>query len=138
MSTTIPVLKKVNTDVSSVTADISIRKQQKNNTLIGESSKSKNDSKQLIMLENVDNLRKDIFGNEIKKGGKQKVSFIDNPILNNFENQNYVNLNKSENEKIVDLVNVESYKEYNKLMLFDIKKEIYPTDTICCESCYII
>jgi len=138
MSTTIPVLKKVNTDVSSVTADISIRKQQKNNTLIGESSKSKTDSKQLIMLENVDNLRKDIFGNEIKKGGKQKVSFIDNPILNNFENQNYVNLNKSENEKIVDLVNVESYKEYNKLMLFDIKKEINPTDTICCESCYII
>ena len=52
MSTTIPVLKKVNTDVSSVTADISIRKQQKNNTLIGESSKSKTDSKQLIRLEN--------------------------------------------------------------------------------------
>ena len=138
MSTTIPVLKKVNTDVSSVTADISIRKQQKNNTLIGESSKSKTDSKQLIMLENVDNLRKDIFWKKKKKGGKQKVSFIDNPILNNFENQNYVNLNKSENEKIVDLVNVESYKEYNKLMLFDIKKEINPTDTICCESCYII
>ena len=138
MSTTIPVLKKVNTDVSSVTADISIRKQQKNNTLIGESSKSKTDSKQLIMLENVDNLRKDIFGNEIKKGGKQKVSFIDNPILNNFENQNYVNLNKSENEKIVDLVNVESYKEYNKFMLFNMKKEIYPNESICCESCYII
>ena len=138
MSTTIPVLKKVNTDVSSVTADISIRKQQKNNTLIGESSKSKTDSKQLIMLENVDNLRKDIFGNEIKKGGKQKVSFIDNPILNNSENENLVNLNKSENEKIVEVVNVESYKEYNKFMLFNMKKEIYPNESICCESCYII
>ena len=133
-----PLLKKVNTDVSSVTADISIRKQQKNNTLIGQQSKTKTDSKQLIMLENVDNLRKDIFGNEIKKGGKQKVSFIDNPILNNSENENLVNLNKSENEKIVEVVNVESYKEYNKLMLFNMKKEIYPNDTICCESCYII
>ena len=87
-----PLLKKVNTDVSSVTADISIRKQQKNNTLIGQQSKTKFDSNQLIMLENVDNLRKDIFGNEIKKGGKQKVSFIDNPILNNSENENLVNL----------------------------------------------
>ena len=138
MSTTMPLLKKVNTDVSSVTADISIRKQQKNNTLIGQQSKTKFDSNQLIMLENVDNLRKDIFGNEIKKGGKQKVSFIDNPMLNNSKNENYVNLNESSNEKIVEVVNVESYKEYNKLMLFDCKKEIYPTDTICCESCYII
>ena len=138
MSTTIPQLKKVNTDVSSVTADISIRKQQRNNTLIRQSSKSKIESNQLIMLENVDNLRKDIFGNEIKKGGKQKVSFIDNPMLNNSKNENYVNLNESSNEKIVEVVNVESYKEYNKLMLFDFKKEIYPTDTICCESCYII
>ena len=138
MSTTIPQLKKVNTDVSSVTADISIRKQQRNNTLIRQSSKSKIESNQLIMLENVDNLRKDIFGNEIKKGGKQKVSFIDNPILNNSENENLVNLNKSENEKIVEVVNVESYKEYNKFMLFNMKKEIYPNESICCESCYII
>jgi hypothetical protein len=138
MSTTMPLLKKVNTDVSSVTADISIRKQQKNNTLIGQQSKTKLDSNQLIMLENVDNLRKDIFGNEIKKGGKQKVSFIDNPILNNSENENLVNLNKSENEKIVEVVNVESYKEYNKFMLFNMKKEIYPNESICCESCYII
>ena len=133
-----PLLKKVNTDVSSVTADISIRKQQRNNTLIRQSSKSKIESNQLIMLENVDNLRKDIFGNEIKKGGKQKVSFIDNPILNNSENENLVNLNKSENEKIVEVVNVESYKEYNKFMLFNMKKEIYPNESICCESCYII
>ncbi len=126
------------TDISSATEDISIRKQHRNITLIDKDKKTKNEAHQLIILEKGDNVRKDIFGNEIKKGGKQKVSFIDNPILNNFENQNYVNLNKSENEKIVDLVNVESYKEYNKLMLFDIKKEIYPTDTICCESCYII
>ena len=131
MSTTIPQLKKVNTDVSSVTADISIRKQQRNNTLIRQSSKSKIESNQLIMLENVDNLRKNIFGNEIKKGGKQKVSFIDNPMLNNSKNENYVNLNESSNEKIVEVVNVESYKEYNKL------DEIYLEDNekSCSEKC---
>ncbi len=129
MSTTIPVLKKVNTDVSSVTADISIRKQQKNNTLIGESSKSKTDSKQLIMLENVDNLRKDIFGNEIKKGGKQRVSFIDNPILLNQNlERNLDNINQT--------INIESYKEYNKLIYKN--KEIYEeNERVFCESCII-
>ena len=126
-----PLLKKVNTDVSSVTADISIRKQQKNNTLIGQQSKTKFDSNQLIMLENVDNLRKDIFGNEIKKGGKQKVSFIDNPILLNQNlERNLNNINQT--------INIESYKQYNKFMLFNMKKEIYPNESICCESCYII
>lgn len=133
-----PLLKKVNTDVSSVTADISIRKQQKNNTLIGQQSKTKFDSNQLIMLENVDNLRKDIFGNEIKKGGKQKVSFIDNPILNNSENENLVNLNKSENEKIVEVVNVESYKEYNKLDTLTDLETSEKNNSKKCEDCNCI
>ena len=123
------------TDISSLTSDISIRKHQKNNTLI---EQNKNENNKLIILENTDDKRKDIFGNEIKKGGKQKISFIDNPILlNNNSNDDKEKSLESENDKIVNIINVESYKEYNKLMSFNtIGKEIYP-DSICCQTCFI-
>ena len=132
MSSPNQILKKVNTDVSSATADISIRKQHRNNTLIEQQSKTKNESQGLIILEN-DHIRKDIYGNEIKKGGKQKISFIDDPILND-------NNNQKEKNKMIDVINVESYKDYNKLMAFtDYKDEkyIYMNEAICCESCFI-
>ncbi len=71
------------------------------------------------MLENIDNLRKNIYGNEIKKD-----SFIDNPILNNsFWKWKFSNLNKSENEKIVEVVNVESYKKIINLWFLIWKKK---------------
>ena len=115
------------TDISSLTSDISIRKHQKNNTLI---EQNKNENNKLIILENTDDKRKDIFGNEIKKGGKQKISFIDNPIL---LNQNL----ELKVDNINEIIYIESFKEYNKLMSFNtIGKEIYP-DSICCQTCFI-
>jgi hypothetical protein len=53
------------------------------------------------------NIRKDVYGNEIKKGGKHRVTFIDKV------------RNKNTNEKTLfkgslkDIVLVESYKKYN-------------------------
>ena len=67
-------LKKVQTDITSTTEDISIRKQQKTNILLENQSKNKKESLQLILLENSNNnKRKDIYGNVIKKGGKHKI-----------------------------------------------------------------
>ena len=87
------------------------------------------------------NLRKDIFGNEIKKGGKQKVSFIDNPILKKeiIENQNENENNKDDNKKrsnFAEILEVESYKKYNKIMAYDYKDE-FISDTNCCTCCFI-
>ena len=88
---------------------------------------------------NENNIRQDIYGETIKKRGKHKVSFADNPILlDNEEDKENETLRK---EKLVEILNVESYKEYNKLMAFtDYKDEKYilSTESICCESCLII
>ena len=130
--------KKVQTDITSTTEDISIRKQQKTNTLIENQSKNKNEPLQLILLEKNDkNKRKDIYGNVIKKGGKQKVSFIDDPILNKINNKKTC---EEDDEGVGEIIDIESYKKYNKLMLFDHKKEIYPSVVdVCCEvGCIII
>ena len=131
-------LKKVQTDITSTTEDISIRKQQKTNTLIENQSKNKNEPLQLILLEKNDkNKRKDIYGNVIKKGGKHKISFIDDPILNNMNNKKTC---EEDNEGVGEVIDIESYKKYNKLLLFDHKKEIYPSVVdVCCEvGCIII
>ena len=60
-------------------------------------------------------IRKDIFGEIIKKGGKQKISFADNVLLSviediedNDNNNNKKNIYKYDN--IVEIIDVESYK----------------------------
>ena len=82
-------------------------------------------------------IRKDIFGNEIKKNGKQKVSFADNKLLLNKEDDEDI---ENKKECLIEILNVESYKKYNKLMSFDYKGEKYimNQESVCCESCFII
>ena len=102
----------------------------------------KNSTNSLFLIDNKNknekNIRKDIYGRIIKKGGNQKVSFADNPILiNNEEEKENENLRK---EKMVEILDVESYKKYNKLMAFtDYKDERYilSNENVCCESCFI-
>lgn len=48
---------------------------------------------------NKNNERCDKFGNLIKKNGKQKISFLD----------------KIEKRRICEIIEIESYKEYNKM-----------------------
>ena len=81
-------------------------------------------------------MRKDIFGNEIKKNGKQKISFADNDLLLNNKDNN----NENKKECLIEILNVESFKQYNKLMSFDYKDEKYimNQENVCCESCFII
>ena len=103
-------------------------------------NKSSTNSLFLIDKKNKDekNIRKDIYGGIIKKNGNHKVSFADNPILINEEEKENEDLRK---EKLVETLDVESYKQYNKLMAFtDYKDERYilSHETICCESCFII
>ena len=84
-------------------------------------------------------IRKDIFGEIIRKGGKQKISFADNVLLSviediedNDNNNNKKNIYKYDN--IVEIIDVESYKKQNKIMNFEGSNE---KETICCESCNI-
>jgi hypothetical protein len=121
-------IKKVNNKFSSSVLDpihIKINQKASTNSLFLEPKKTINDNK---------NIRTDIYGEIIKKGGKQKISFADNPIfINNYESN-------EKKDNLIDIVDVESYKDYNKLMAFtDYKDEkyIYMNEAICCESCFI-
>ena len=118
-------------DVSIDTSVNSKRKQFQNIIIIDKKS-SKNGNNQLIILKKENSIiRKDIFGNEIKKGGKQKISFIDNPIL---LNQNL----ELKVDNINEIIYIESFKEYNKLM--NNNKEVYKiqNEKVFCESCIIV
>ncbi len=80
-------------------------------------------------------LRKDIFGEVIKKGGKHKISFADNALFSYKTNVNNIE-NKLDN--IVEVIDVESYKEENKLNVYKSNGKISLEDAFCCSSCYII
>jgi hypothetical protein len=125
MSSSHQISKSLITDISMDTSDNLIKKQFQNIIII-----DKNLNNKLIILKKENSIiRKDIFGNEIKKGGKQRVSFIDNPILLNQNlERNLDNINQT--------INIESYKEYNKLIYKN--KEIYEeNERVFCESCII-
>ena len=92
-------------------------------------------------------IRKDIFGEIIKKGGKQKISFADNVLLsviednedndnnNNDNNKNNINKNNVyKYDNIVEIIDVESYKNQNKFMNYERNNE---KEIICCETCNI-
>ena len=85
-------------------------------------------------------IRKDIFGEIIKKGGKQKISFKDNILLCDNESDDDSEclsekkvINKKKN--FVEIIDVISFKEQNKQMVFKGNKENINDDIVCCESC---
>ena len=88
-------------------------------------------------------IRKDIFGEIIKKGGKQKISFKDNILLCDNESDDDDSeclsekkvINKKKN--FVEIIDVISFKEQNKQMVFKGNKENINDDIVCCESCKI-
>ncbi len=125
MSSSNQISKSLITDISIDNSDNLIRKQFQNIIIIDK----KRNNKLIILKKENSIIRKDIFGNEIKKGGKQKVSFIDNPILLNQNlERNLNNINQT--------INIESYKQYNKLM--NKNKEINEqNERVFCESCII-
>ena len=87
-------------------------------------------------------IREDIFGEIIKKGGKQKISFKDNILLCDNESNDdseYLSENKviKNDTNFVEIIDVVSYKEQNKQMSFKGNGEIPNDDIVCCESCEI-
>ena len=62
----------------------------------------------------INKIRKDIFGKEIKKGGKDKINFADNIILKDDKINNIEN--KLDN--IVEIIDVVSYLKGNIIELF--------------------
>ena len=100
-----------------------------------------------LSLKMSNKIRKDIFGEIIKKGGKQKISFADNVLLsviednedndNNNNDNNKNNINKNtvyKYDNIVEIIDVESYKNQNKFMNYERNNE---KEIICCETCNI-
>ena len=97
------------------------QKEKNNNTSVGVIHKTSTTDKI--------NLRKDAFGNEIKKGGQHKITFGDDEIFKN-ENKD----TKKNKDNFIEIIDVESYKLDNQLlMLLD---DRYPGENICCESCF--
>ena len=93
--------------------------------------KRKTQSTPTLSYSYTNKIRKDIFGQVIKKGGKHKISFADNELFSYKTNVNNIE-NKLDN--IVEVIDVESYKEENKLNVYK-SNEIPLDDVICCNSC---
>ena len=136
MSTTEHVPKI--SDLTSATGDVSERKMHKTSSIAVDNSHIRTETNPLIIEEKDTKIRRDLYGNEIKKGGKYKITFIDDPIITKIpKDENNEKNSKKQDAKIAEVINVESYKIYNKLvMIFD--REIVPCDErIGCDSCNI-
>ena len=67
----------------------------------------------------VNKIRKDIFGKEIKKGGKDKINFADNIILKDDKiNKSSENNIENKLDNIVEIIDVVSYLKGNIIELF--------------------
>ena len=98
------------------------QKEKNNNTSVGVIHKTSTTDKI--------NLRKDAFGNEIKKGGQHKITFGDDEIFKN-ENKDI----KKNKDNFIEIIDVESYKFDNQLLM--LLEDRYPGENICCESCFV-
>ena len=98
------------------------QKEKNNNTSVGVIHKTSTTDKI--------NLRKDAFGNEIKKGGQHKITFADDEIFKN-ENKDI----KKNKDNFIEIIDVESYKLDNQLLM--LLEDRYPGENICCESCFV-
>ena len=78
-----------------------------------------------------DNIRHDLFGNEIKKGGKYKVTFSDQIKGDKIEEY----FNEENDKKMAEIITVDSYKKYNRIMNFSVDEN--NQEIICCKSCLI-
>jgi hypothetical protein len=78
-----------------------------------------------------DNIRHDLFGNEIKKGGKYKVTFSDQKNGDKIEEY----FNEENDKKMAEIIIVDSYKKYNRIMNFSVDEN--NQEIICCKSCSI-
>ena len=103
--------------------------------------KRKNISTSTLSLLDVKKIRKDVFGEEIKRGGKHRISFKDKIIIDEFNEDKISNNEKIENNKtikpdIVEVIDIVSYKKDTKQMAYKSKDKV--EENICCESCTII
>ena len=94
--------------------------------------KRKTQSTPVLSYVYTNQIRRDVFGEEIKKGGKHKIAFADNALL--IKNKNNENNVESKLDNIVEVIDVECYKEENKLNVYK-SNEIPLDDVICCNSC---
>ena len=98
----------------------------------------------ILSLQSANKIRKDIFGEIIKKGGKQKISFADDELFCVHGNKEDSEIMSEPNNKkakkvestLIEIIDVVSYKEQNKNNVFKANKEI-DTEDVCCESCQI-
>ncbi len=98
----------------------------------------------ILSLQSANKIRKDIFGEIIKKGGKQKISFADDALLHVNENEEDSECMSEQNNKkikkfessLIEIIDVVSYKEQNKNNVFKAKKE-FDGEDVFCEICEI-
>ena len=103
--------------------------------------KRKNISTSTISFFDMKKTRKDVFGEEIKRGGKHRISFKDKIIIDDFNEDKISNNENIENNKnikpdIVEVIDIVSYKKDTKQMAYKSKDKV--EENICCESCIII
>ena len=103
--------------------------------------KRKNISTSTISFFDMKKVRKDVFGEEIKRGGKHRISFKDKIIIDDFNEDKISNNENIENNKnikpdIVEVIDIVSYKKDTKQMVYKSKDKV--EENICCESCNII
>ena len=99
--------------------------------------KLKTRSTSIITYSSTNEIRKDIFGEEIKKGGKQRISFADNILLKDDIINKNCDITRNKLDNFVEIIDVISYKKENKLNYYKSNSITSYDDEICCESCII-
>ena len=76
-------------------------------------------------------IRKDIFGEEIKKGGKHRISFVDHKMLsdNNIEKKTM-----DYKADFAEIIDIKSFKDYTRKMSY---KDVNYDEKIYCRNCEI-
>ena len=110
--------------------DINSIKSKNNNNFINNFNKDEN-SININYKKKEGNIRCDLFGNEIKKGGKYKVTFSDQIKGDKIEEY----FNEENDKKMAEIITVDSYKKYNRIMNFSVDEN--NQEIICCKSCLI-
>ena len=103
--------------------------------------KRKTQSTPVLSYVYTNQIRRDVFGEEIKRGGKHRISFKDKIIIDEFNEDKISNNENIENNKtikpdIVEVIDIISYKKDTKQMVYKSKDKVQ--ENICCESCIII
>lgn len=97
--------------------------------------------------DDIKNIRKDVYGCEIKKGGKHKISFADDLYKSKKEknkeksdkkkNKKDKKKNKNKKNHLIEIIEIQNFKNYTKINSYDHEFDDEETETCCSGACNV-